>query len=79
MSKYDHLDVLILEAVGRGDNPLYARQVDTEARRLADEMRRDAFRVIDGRLSALKKCGHIVHRSKKAAKADGAAAGWSFK
>lgn len=64
MSQYEKLDSLILECVARGGNPLYQRVIDLEAVRIAEIANRKGFRVIDGRLQALKKSGLIVHRTK---------------
>ena len=77
MSHYDNLDQLIVAAISANHSPFDAREVKDEARLLAEVLNRDAYRVIDGRLSALKKAGRIVHRSKKEAKAGSAPAGWA--
>jgi hypothetical protein len=77
MSHYDNLDGLIVQAIERGANPLYDRWVNTEARLIGDELGREAFRIVDGRLTALKKAGRIIWRSKKKAKAAGLPEGWS--
>ena len=77
MSHYDNLDALIVKAIQSSARPLYDRDVNTEARLLADLMGRDAFRVIDGRLSALKKAGRIVWQSRNEAAAKGKRGGWS--
>lgn len=73
MSTYEVLDNLILSAVKERKSPIYEREVNREAGLLADEMGREAFRVIDCRLTALKKAGRIVHRTKAQANGQG---GW---
>ena len=64
MSKYDRLDAVIIAAIREGRRPLYARTVSAEASQLAAESGREEFRVIDGRLQALRKAGHIEHDTK---------------
>jgi hypothetical protein len=65
MSKYDKLDALIVEAIKNDPrSPIYDRACDQEASRIADPVRRDSFRVIDGRMTALKKQGRIAYLSK---------------
>lgn len=64
MSQYEQLDSLILEAIGARRNPLYADTCAAEAKRLAEATGREPFRVIDGRLTALKKAGRIRHFAK---------------
>lgn len=77
MSTYQQIDGLIVEAIRMRRNALYTESVCGEARRLADITGREDFRIIDARLSALKKAGRIAYRTKKAAKADGSPPGWS--
>lgn len=70
---YETLDALILAAIGRRSNPLYAGDVNKEAERLAYLMGRELFRVRDGRIQSLRKAGRIVHRTKAQANGMG---GW---
>ena len=58
-SQYEVLDSHILNAADTGHNPLYERTVRAEAQRLAEASGREAFRVIDGRLQALRKAKKI--------------------
>lgn len=76
MSTYGKIDSLILEAISRRVHPLYGREVNQEAERIAAAMGREAFRVIDGRLIALRKAGKITHHTKATGK--GGCAGWSI-
>jgi hypothetical protein len=71
---YDELDRLILDAVTRDTNPLYDRAVSREAQRIAAETGREAFRVIDGRLQAMRRRGRIKWMTK--AHAPGGLGGW---
>lgn len=59
MSQYQQIDELIVEAIRQRRNPLYASSVCGEACRLAALTGREDFRVIDGRLQALKRTGKI--------------------
>jgi hypothetical protein len=63
MTNYDKLDYLIVQAVGTGANSAGHIQsdpsVDSESKRIADATSREQFRVIDGRLQALRKRGVI--------------------
>ena len=59
MSTYAQIDELIIDAIKQRRAPLYAAPVCVEACRLADLTGREEFRVIDGRLQALKKAGKI--------------------
>lgn len=62
---YEVLDELIIKEVCEGElNPLRSRAVQVEAARLAKLNNRKAFRVIDGRLTALKKQGMIEYHRK---------------
>jgi len=60
-TQYETLDRKIIEhiALRRVTSPLYASHVRREADRLADATGRNVFRVIDGRLQALRKAGKI--------------------
>lgn len=76
--QYSTLDRLIEAAIEAGKNPLYERDVSREAERLAVAMEREGFRVIDARLTALKKVGRIVFLTKPQAASRGVHAGWSL-
>jgi len=65
-TQYETLDRKIIEHLteNMGPHPLYARHVRGEAERIAAATGRDVFRVIDGRLTALRKAGKIrPHRN----------------
>jgi len=67
MSLYEGIDRLIVEHVRttrQPVSPLYARSVHSEAERIAEITGRHAMRVIDGRLTALKKRG-VIHYSRE--------------
>jgi len=64
MSQYDELDARILAAIELRKNPLYASHVSEEAKRLAQATGREDYRVVDGRLQALRRKGRIEHLSK---------------
>lgn len=70
---YQTIDSLIVSAVERRQNPLYDRPTVSEAERIATLRNREPFRVIDGRLQALRKRRVIEYRTK--ARANGRA-GW---
>ena len=74
MSHYENLDGLIIAAIKAHRNPIYAAEVNTEAEALAEATKREAFRVIDGRLQALRKAGRILWLTK--AQAPGGLGGW---
>lgn len=66
MSHYDNLDGLILARL-RNVGPLeltflYSGEVRSECDRLADALGRESFRVMGGRLQALRKAGKIEFR-----------------
>jgi len=63
---YTKLDSLIVQAVKNGKHPQYDREVSAEAKRLADAMGREGFRVTDGRMTALKRIGHITFDRRRA-------------
>jgi len=65
MSQYEELDKRIIEAIKRRCNPLYNGVVCAEAERIAVAQPREPFRVIDGRLQALRKAGKIKHYRKQ--------------
>lgn len=69
MRTYVVLDAEIVKAIQADSHPLYARNVGAEARRIAELSGREEFRVIDGRLQALRKAGLIAPNRK-------APAGW---
>ena len=65
MSTYDKLDALIVAAIARGRSPLYTTDVQDEAERLRDLTgAREAFRVTDRRLQALRRAGRVEYRTK---------------
>lgn len=64
MGRYDEMDKRIVEAVANRKNPLYDKRIREEAARIAKETGRDDFRVIGGRLQALRKAGKIRHLTK---------------
>jgi hypothetical protein len=74
MSQYDDLDRLILVAIERRKSPLYERDCYAESRRLAQATGRETFRIIDGRIQALRSAGKIRHFCKRE-RPDGVA-GW---
>jgi len=73
MGQYDKMDAWILEAVKRRKNPIYEAGCVRESERLAELTGRPAFRVIDGRLQALRKAGKIRHMTKAESNGQG---GW---
>lgn len=73
---YETLDKLIIDAIACGKNPLYAGTVSAEAERIAEATGRKQFRVIDGRLQALRKSGVIMHQTKS--EASGGQSGWKI-
>lgn len=68
MSQYAELDRRIVAAVQDGLHPLYARKVRQEAQRIAVLTGRDEYRVIDGRIQALRRSGAIRFQRGKGAK-----------
>lgn len=73
MSQYEKLDKLIVERLRQGPMFLHflcAHEVHVECVRIADATGREAFRIIDARLQALRKAGVIVYSSKT---------GWAIK
>ena len=71
MDKYAEMDKRILEAVAKRSNPNSDPRCMEEGKRIADEERakdryscRNGYRVIDGRLQALRKAGKIAHYTK---------------
>lgn len=65
MSTYEALDKAILAAIAANKSPLYERGVGEQAKRIAELSGREEFRVIDGRIQALRKAGRIKHHSGK--------------
>lgn len=65
MNQYTEIDRRIIDCIrsGGGIHPLYDKRVNREADRLAMLTGRDSFRIIDGRLQALKKRGEISYSS----------------
>ena len=57
---YEKLDALIIQAIQHQKPPLYERIVYEEAVRIAKLAGRKSYRVIDGRLKALKRQKRIV-------------------
>jgi hypothetical protein len=68
---YDKLDELIVQAIEKRKNPLHESRVCGEATRLARATSRESFRIIDGRMQALRKRGVIVWLTKAEAKGIG--------
>ena len=66
MSQYIEIDRRIIDCIrsGQGVHPLYSKRVCQEADRLEMLTGREAFRIIDGRLQALRKNGNIRHDGK---------------
>lgn len=68
MADYTKMDHLIIEKIKSGAKSFSAidnGDVYREAQRLQDETGRPAFRVIDGRLQALRKKGLIIFNYKR--------------
>ena len=65
MTQYSEIDRCIIECIrsGQGIHPLYDKRVNQEADRLAMRTGREDFRIIDGRLQALRKQGAIKYCS----------------
>lgn len=63
-NQYATLDSLILTAIIERRRPLYDKSCAAEAARIAEATGRKDYRVIDGRLQALRKAGRIVHKTK---------------
>lgn len=62
-TKYEKLDALILARIKGGANcfaAIYVHDIRRECMRIASEEKRDAFRILDARLQALRKRGKIV-------------------
>lgn len=70
---YEELDKQIIETVAERRHPLHEKRVNEEARRIAGLTGREDFRVIDGRLQALRKAGKIRHATKAESNGQG---GW---
>lgn len=79
MSIYTDIDVAIIDAIRRGASPLYDRRVMANANALTVGTKREPFRVIDTRLQALRREGHIEHITKARAVLCGKAAGWNIR
>lgn len=64
MSDYDNLDALLVDRINTANGATFlemehAPAISLEAYMLAERFKRDAFRVIDGRLQSLRKRGVI--------------------
>ena len=64
MNTYQELDRRIVEAIRARKSPLYESRVGNEARRLELLTGREDFRIIDGRLQALRKANVIAFKTK---------------
>ena len=73
MSQYDEIDKRIISAITTRKHPLYEKHVVAEATRIEADTGRDGFRVIDGRLQALRKAGKIRYLTKSESNGQG---GW---
>ncbi len=73
MSQYDEIDSRIFNAIENKKSPIYSSLCVEEAKRISKATGRDVFRVIDGRLQAMRKAGKIIHRTKAEANGIG---GW---
>lgn len=76
MSKYENLDQALIAVIEGGGDPLYSMHVNRIAVPLANEGNREIFRVIDGRLQALRKSGRLQWSSKRDAELQGVKPGW---
>lgn len=70
---YKELDKRIIKAISERKSPLYDKTINEEASRISAATGRDDFRVIDGRLQALRKAGKIRHMTKAESNGKG---GW---
>ncbi len=61
---YEKLDKLIVEVIANRESPIYNKFVIEEAARIAKATGRIDFRVIDGRLQALRKAKKICYLTK---------------
>lgn len=76
MTDYTKLDALIFDRISAGRTQLdgiNSQDVRVEANRLAAETGRDQFRVVDGRLQALRKAGRIEFK-----RGNGFSGGWAL-
>lgn len=67
MTDYTKLDALIFDRISTGQTQLdgiNSQDVRFEADRIATETGRDQFRVVDGRLQALRKAGRIEFKRR---------------
>ena len=67
-ANYDALDQAILEAIGAQKAPLKNAQVCDLATAIATGTRREPFRVVDGRLQALRQAGKIEYQRAPSAR-----------
>ena len=65
MNQYTEIDRRIIDCIRsrQGVHPLYDKHVRQEVDRLAKLTGREDFRIIDGRLQALRKRGEISYSS----------------
>lgn len=75
MKKYEKLDALIVRAIEQGCSPLYEGSCASESTVIAEKDGRRPYRVIDGRLQALRKSGRIRHVNTSDARSTG---GWQI-
>lgn len=66
MSKFDELDAAILKRIALGGcHPMYCADCTTAAKKVMRKYQEE-FRVIDGRMTALKKAGRIAYSRRLA-------------
>ena len=63
---YTKLDSLIVQAIKNGKHPMNDLWVGLAAYRIAEETSRSCDRIIDGRMTALKRLGHIAFDRRRA-------------
>lgn len=73
MGQYEELDKRIVDAVAKRKSPNYDKRINEEAARIANRTGRDDYRIIDGRLQALRKAGKIRYLTKAESNGQG---GW---
>lgn len=68
MSQYAELDRLVLARIGATHGAvltyIFAREVRAETERIAIATGREGFRILDGRIQALRKAGKIVFKGE---------------
>ena len=69
MNKYETLDELIVESIRNNEpgGPCHGKGVLNEAARLEKSTGRDGFRIVDGRIQALRRAGKICFATKEKA------------